>query len=56
MFGHVTIDGGRDENHRFDLVGKARGRCVTNLLGDAYRNRSQVCYPIFRMVTGISKR
>ena len=33
-----------------DLVGKARGCSIADLLGGAYRDRIKVCYPIFRMM------
>jgi len=34
-----------------DLVGKARGCSITDILGGAYRDRIKVCYPIFRMMS-----
>jgi muconate cycloisomerase len=33
----------------FDLVGKAKGQSVTQVLGGGYRDKIKVCYPIFRM-------
>lgn len=33
----------------FDLVGKAKGQSIADVLGGSYHNRIRVCYPIFRM-------